>query len=235
MIMMIGTGHVFNIAEQVSFIIKNLWPEAVLVELDERRFIALTQDKVKGAPDESVPKLYKESARYQDKMSEKNGVQTGGELLAAINTGKLVGAEIVCIDKNAEQTMKELEAEMTFFERTRYSMSGVTDTLLGKRRMISTRRKLVTNEEEYIGNMRKRFPTLVRKLIDERNEYMAEQIRQASEKYNKMVVVVGDAHVGGLCRILNDLEIETVRLAELMDKDSMDRIRSRVWSGNNES
>ena len=34
MITIIGTGHVFNLAEPVSFIVKNTWPDAVLIELD---------------------------------------------------------------------------------------------------------------------------------------------------------------------------------------------------------
>lgn len=231
MIVMIGTGHIFDIAEQVSFIIKNLWPDAVLVELDDRRYAALTSGKGEKVEDKDIPKLYRESAKYQNRMSEENGVQTGGELLAAINTGKLIGADIVCIDKDAGETMKEVEEGMSFSERTRYSLSSFSDGLFGGRRVASTRKNFVKDEEEYIANMRRRFPTLVSKLIDERNDYMANRIRGLSEKYNKMVVVVGDAHVGGLCSLLEDLEIETIRLAELMDKDSMDKVRAHVWDG----
>ena len=38
MLLIIGTGHVFKIEEPISFIIKNSWPDAVLVELDEKRY-----------------------------------------------------------------------------------------------------------------------------------------------------------------------------------------------------
>jgi pheromone shutdown protein TraB len=68
------------------------------------------------------------------------------------------------------------------------------------------------------------------KLIDERNEYMAARIRDALEKYNNMVVVVGDAHVRGLCDLLEGTEIEKIRLADMMDQDSMNNIKSRVWN-----
>jgi Uncharacterized homolog of PrgY (pheromone shutdown protein) len=235
---MIGTGHVFDIAEPVSFIIKHTWPEAVLVELDENRFNALMNSNGKKAGDPSdfskdVPKIYRESARYQDKMSAENGVQTGSELLAAINSGRLLGAEIVCIDRDAEQVMRELEEEMTFMEKRKYSLSSFTDRLFGQKKVESTQNDFSANEEKYVENMRKRYPTLVRKLIDERNVFMADKIRAVLEKYNNVVVVVGDAHVEGLCKILDDHPIRKIRLIELMAKERMDEIRSQIWNDKN--
>ena len=230
MITMIGTGHIFDIAEQVSFIVKNTWPDAVLVELDEKRYAALTQNVKTDDISEDLPKLYRESAKYQNKMSEENGVQTGGEILAAINTGKLVGAEIICIDKDAETIMEEIEKEMSFAERTKYSLSSITDNMFGKRKTISTRKNFVADEEQYIFNMRKRYPTLVRKLIDERNDHMAGRIREASKYHNNIVVVVGDAHVSGLVKLLDDIPIDIIRLADLMDTERMNAVRSRIWN-----
>jgi len=230
MITMIGTGHVFRIAEQVSFIVKYTWPDAVLVELDERRYVALTNDSGEKRSSESHSKLYRESAEYQNKISEKNGSKPGGELLAAILTGKVVGAEIICIDKDAEQIMKEVEEGMSIIERSRYSLSTVTDLLFGRSRVNVAHRSFADNEETYINKMRKRFPTLVKKLIDERNVYMADKIREASEKYNNIIVVVGDAHVRGICELLDGIKIDTIRLAEMMDQKSMDEIKNRIWN-----
>ena len=230
MITMIGTGHVFRIAEQVSFIVKYTWPDAVLVELDERRYTALTNDTGDRKISESASRLYRESAEYQNKISEKNGSKPGGELLAAILAGKIVGAEIICIDKDAEQIMKEVEEEMSSIERARYSLSSVTDVLFGRNKINVANKSFAADEETYIRKMRRRFPTLVKKLIDERNVFMAEKIREASEKYNNIVVVVGDAHVRGLCELLDDMEIEKVRLAEMMDQKSMNNVKTRIWN-----
>ena len=49
MITIIGTGHVFNLAEPVSFIVKNTWPDAVLIELDVSRYNALMKAQDEGA------------------------------------------------------------------------------------------------------------------------------------------------------------------------------------------
>ena len=230
MITMIGTGHVFRIADQVSFIVKYTWPDAVLVELDERRYVALTNDASDKKTSESHSKLYRESAEYQNRISERNGSKPGGELLAAILAGKIVGAEILCIDKDAELIMKEVEEEMSSMERFRYSLSTVTDVLFGRNRINVAHRNFAANEETYIRKMRKRFPTLVRKLIDERNVYMADRIKEASERYKNIVVVVGDAHVRGICELLDDISIDKIRLAEMMDQKSMNNIKTRIWN-----
>lgn len=232
MITMIGTGHVFRITEQVSFIIKNIWPDAVLVELDETRYKALTEPSSdKKIENPNISKIYRRSAKYQDSISEKNDTRTGGELLAAINTGKLAGAEIICIDDDAERIMKELEEEMSFLERGRYSLSIINDRIMGNRKVVKTQNELFMNETKYMEEMRRKYPTLVRKLIDERNAFMAEKIKKASERYNSLVVVVGDAHVEGLCELIGDPTLKKIRLSDLLDQEKMDRIRSEIWNG----
>ncbi|MDR0309390.1 MAG: TraB/GumN family protein [Candidatus Methanoplasma sp.] len=230
MITMIGTGHVFNISEQVSFIVKHTWPDAVLIELDERRYAALMSGAGDRKGSENSPKLYRESAEYQNRLSERRGIHPGNDLLAAVTAGRMVEAEIICIDKDAEQTMKEVEEGMSFFERIRYSLSPTADRMLRRYRTNAANKDYIVDEETYVENMRRRFPTLVKKLIDERNVHMAAKIAQAAEKYNNMVVVVGDAHVRGICGLLGGIEIETIRLAEIMDQESMNKVRSRIWN-----
>lgn len=230
MITMIGTGHVFRISEQVSFIVKYTWPDAVLVELDEKRYAALMSGPGDRKGSESTPKLYREAAEYQNKISEKNETPLGGDMLAAINAGKILGADIICIDKDAEQTMREVEDGMAFFERTRYSFSSATDGLWGRKKVNAAKKSFAADEEEYFRKMRRKFPTLVEKLIDERNVYMAERIKEALEKYKNIVVVVGDAHVRGISELLGDAEIDMIRLADMMDQESMNGIKSRIWN-----
>ncbi|MDR2698668.1 MAG: TraB/GumN family protein [Candidatus Methanoplasma sp.] len=230
MITMVGTGHVFKIFEQVAFIVKYTWPDAVLVELDERRYAALTCDSGSDRDSEDLPRLYRETAEYQDRMSKENEAATGSDMLAAIQTGRAAGADIVCIDMDAEQTMREVEEGMSSCERMRYSVSSVTDRFFGRERLKLTQSRFAADEEKYVRKMRRRFPTLVEKLIDERNEYMAERIREASEKYKNMVVVVGDAHVKGICEILEGIDVYKIRLADMMDQERMNDIKSSIWN-----
>ena len=131
MITIIGTGHVFNLAEPVSFIVKNTWPDAVLIELDMSRYNSLMNASPEGAQaDEGeMSAIYKQTARYQQRMSEEYGTKLGGEFLAAVNTGKLAGAAIIPIDTDAMRVMNEMWDEMSLRERIRYRLSGISDSI----------------------------------------------------------------------------------------------------------
>lgn len=233
MITIIGTGHVFNLAEPVSFIVKNTWPDAVLIELDRARYETMMNDYngVKPKGDQKMSAIYANTAKYQQKMSEQSGSKVGSEFLAAVNTAKLMNAAVIPIDTNAMQVMNEMWDEMSAGEKLRYRLSGFKDSFGGIKKVEKTHKQFAANEEDYVENMRKRYPTLVRKLIDERNEYMAEQINALSDTYSNMVVVVGDAHVEGLCKLLKEEHIRKIRLSDIMDREKMNKIRQMIWDG----
>ena len=233
MITIIGTGHVFNLAEPVSFIVKNTWPDAVLIELDKARYESMMNDYngVKPQGEQQMSPIYANTAKYQQKMSEQSGSKLGSEFLAAVNTGKLLGAAIIPIDTDAMRVMNEMWDEMSAGEKLRYRLSGFKDSFGGIKRVEKVHKEFASNENDYVEDMRKRYPTLVRKLIDERNVYMADQINALSDTYSNMVVVVGDAHVEGLCKLLKDEHIRKIRLSDIMDRDRMNKIRQMVWDG----
>lgn len=233
MITIVGTGHVFNLAEPVAFIVKNTWPDAVLLELDVGRMNAMTVAQSGDAPAEEpeMSAIYRQTARYQQRMSEEHGAKLGGEFLAAINAGKLAGAAIIPIDTDAMRVMNEMWAEMSTKERIRYRLSGISDSIGGKRKVADVQKSFANDEEAYIEGMRERYPTLVRKLIDERNQHMADQINKASEIYRNIVVIVGDAHVEGISKLLTENNVRKVRLADLMDNERMATVRDMIWKG----
>ena len=232
MITIIGTGHVFNISETIMFLIKQIWPQAVLVELDPRRLQAMESfnDDAQETEEAELPWVYRSAAKYQARMAKKHGTRNGNELLTAVQTGRLVGAEIGMIDMDVVKLTAEMWDEMSFFERTRYTLSSIIDNIRGKKRA----RKIVDDysarEDKAMESMRRRYPTMVRKLIDERNDYMADQIRQYAEKYDNIVVVVGDFHVEGLTKLLEGKEIRKIRLGDILNKDSLDKIKAEVWN-----
>lgn len=230
MITIVGTGHVFNLAEPVAFIVKNTWPDAVLLELDIGRMNSLMAEPKEG-DDPEMSAIYRQTARYQQKMSEEHGAQLGGEFKAAISAGRLAGADIIPIDTDAMRVMNEMWAEMSTKERIRYRLSGISDSIGGKKKVADVQKSFANDEDAYIEGMRRRYPTLVRKLIDERNEHMASQISDVAKKYSNIVVIVGDAHVEGISRILKDADIRKIRLADLMDRERMDMVRDMIWKG----
>ena len=71
------------------FLIKQIWPQAVLVELDPRRLQAMEAPKDDAQKTEEVemPWIYRSAAKYQARMAKKHGTRTGNELLTAVQTG----------------------------------------------------------------------------------------------------------------------------------------------------
>ena len=232
MITIIGTGHVFNISETIMFFIKQIWPQAVLVELDSKRLQAMESPKEGNQETDEVemPWIYRSAAKYQARMAKKHGTRTGNELLTAVQTGRLVGAEIGLIDMDVVKLTAEMWDEMSFFEKMRYTLTSIIDGIRGKNRARKVVDDYSAKEDKAMASMRKRYPTVVRKLIDERNDYMASQIEQYAEKYDNIVVVVGDFHVEGLTKLLEGREIRKMRLGDILNKDSLDKLKAEVWN-----
>ena len=70
-ITVIGTGHVFDLAEPVAFIVQHTWPDAVLIELDKSRYDYLMshQDAETRDPGKKASAMYRQASRYQDRSS----------------------------------------------------------------------------------------------------------------------------------------------------------------------
>ena len=232
MITIIGTGHVFNISEQIMFLVKQIWPQAVLVELDEKRLKAMEYpESVTGQEEVRLPWIYRSTARYQARMSKKYGTRTGNELLTAVQVGRLVGAEIGTIDVDIVKHTNDMWADMSFRERMRYTLSTLMDRFGGKRRVEKAVENLTESQDRTIETMRRRYPTLVKYLIDDRNRFMIEQILPYTDRLDNIVIVVGDFHVEGIVEGLKGKEIRKIRLGDILNKDSLDRIKAEVWNG----
>lgn len=237
MITIIGTGHVFNICEPIMFFVKHIWPDCVLVELDPQRFGALSasaeaadQGREEDKKDEKAW-IYNQTAEYQKRMAEEHGSTVGADMITAVNTGKLVGAEIGFIDIDASNIMEEIWNEMSAKEKMRYSLSSFKDRFSKAKDADQVAEEFGANSDQMLADMRKKYPTLVRKLIDERNDHMSKEILRYSERFNNIVVVVGDAHVDGLCGLLVGKEIRKIRLGDILDQDKQSKIRAELWNG----
>ena len=237
MITIVGTGHVFRLQEQILFLVKHIWPDCVLVELDYTRYQMLTAPKKEGPEAEKEaeeaskkdPWIYRNTAKYQKRMAQEHKSDVGSELITAVNAGRLLGAEIGFIDTNAANVVGEMWQEMSFREKFRYTLSTYKDRVVGKKGTDQVIKDFSENEDKMMADMRRKYPTLVRKLIDERNVHMAEQIRKYNETYHNIFVVCGDAHVEGISSLLSDLEIFKIRLGDIVDEERFKIICKTVW------
>ena len=249
MLTLIGTGHVFNIGDSVSFITQRCWPDAVCLELDEMRYHALTGDKealeedlrkrgltmdaARGAKPGKDSKVYRRNKRYQEDISKKNGAQPGADMIAAIGAAKFLNAEIFCVDNDARDTFNRMWAEMGTMERLRYRFSGISDSIGGKRKVDRTQADYYDDEAKYLEEFRRKYPVMTRVLIDERNEAMAERIAKIAATHERTVAVVGDGHMNGLIELLPpEMEKRVVRLRDLTDPERLNALKREYWETN---
>lgn len=216
MITLIGVGHVFDIAEAVRNVIFGEKPAAVCLELDDERLTALLTKKRGGGPSA----VYRSLSDFQSKIAEQYGTIVGGEMLAAYDAANLIGADTYCIDMKASEFFTRAFRNMTLKEKMYLVFSSFAARFAGKQKIENELEMFQENDERYLEEFGRRFPSLKRVLIDERNQYMSNSIRQLVQRGKSVIAVVGDGHISGISALLTDLSPKVIRLKELRSMGS---------------
>jgi pheromone shutdown protein TraB len=215
MITLIGVGHVFDIGAQVREIILGEMPGVVCVELDPNRYYALKNPQAKR----KMPPTYKLLSIFQKRMAKDFGGELGSEMIAAIDTAQEAGIPALLIDADASVLFGRLWQEMPIRERVLLTISAFSGLFASKKKVEKELDKFAENEDEYMAQFGKEYPTLKKALIDDRNQVMATRIADAEARYINVVAVVGDGHVEGISAILAPSKISTIRLKQLLSGD----------------
>ncbi len=214
-IVIVGVGHVFDISAQVRGLIEAERPDVVCVELDPPRYRALVNPPKERT---DVPLPYRLLSVFQKRLARSYGGEAGAEMLAAVDAARGIGAEVQMIDADATQLFGRLWKEMPPSEKVRLMLSAFTSLFLSRRTVERELDNFQENEDRYLGEMARQFPTMKRVLIDERNVIMARRIDAAASRVPSLVAVVGDGHVEGIVRLLGRDDMRVVRLKELMGR-----------------
>ena len=225
MITLVGTGHVFNLSQALLDIFDEKEPDVLCVELDKQRYQALMLKQSDPEKYEEMSKnqpiIYKLLARVQNNMAEEYGVQAGEEMLTTIKYAQSRQLPLAFIDMNAQRLFRKMLKSMTFGEKIRMFFSGFAGFFVSKKRVEKELDKLEDNFDVYMDEIGKKFPTIKRVLVDERNQYMANQLILAGEQYENIIAVIGDGHVPGISKLLKKKEIDfkAIRLSEIRNKE----------------
>lgn len=221
MIVLIGTGHVFDLSSALLRIFDEKKPDAVCVELDKQRYNALMMklsdpEKYKAAG-KDFPVVYKLLARFQDSMASEYGVTAGDEMLTAINYAQSRQLPVMFIDMNAQYLFSKMLRSMSLSEKLKLLLTGFGGFFISKKHVEKELSKFEKDFDKYIEQIGEKFPTIKRVLIDERNAYMVQQLSKVNEEYENVVALVGDGHIPGISELLTskDVKFETIRLSQL--------------------
>jgi pheromone shutdown protein TraB len=154
-------------------------------------------------------------------MAKEYGVQAVQEMITTIQYAQSHQLPIAFIDMNAQRLFAKMLRSMTIREKLKMFFSGFAGFFVSKKRVEKELDKLEGNFDTYMDEIGKKFPTIKRILVDERNQYMVQQLASASEQYSKVIAVVGDGHIPGLSEMLSkkEIEFEAIRLKELRSKE----------------
>lgn len=232
-ILLIGTAHIsqesVNLVEKV---ISQENPDCVCIELDEKRYTALTQKKKWQSLD--LKQIIKDKqlstlminmlmASYQKKLGGQLGVMPGAELLKAADTAAANNIPIAVCDRDVRITLRRAWKSTSFFKKgyllATLFASLFDSTEISEEKLAEMKQKDVLSD--LMDEMGTALPDVKKVLIDERDIYLSEKIKAA--KGERLVAVVGAGHVNGITSIFKD-----DRSAELSGITTIPPI-SKVW------
>lgn len=207
-IYLVGTAHVSKESvEDVRKTVAQVKPDTICVELCASRHKTLTQKDIWRKMD--IFKVIKEkkatlllaqlimSAFYR-RLGEKLGVQPGAEMLEGVALAADTDARLVLADRDIQITLKRVWGYLGF--RTKMKLAyhllvgiltreeidaGMIETLKEKEQL-----------ESIMAEFAKHFPEIKERLIDERDVFLAQKIREAGGK--TIVAIVGAGHCEGI-------------------------------------
>ncbi|KAA0564472.1 TraB/GumN family protein [Rossellomorea aquimaris] len=207
---LIGTAHVSRqSAVQVKEVIEAEQPDTVCVELDEPRYQSIVEgDKWKDTDIFQVIKDKKATlllmnlaiGSFQRRMAKQFGIKPGQEMIQGIESAKENGAELVLADRNIQITFSRIWNSVGFSGKAKlmtqiiysiFSTDTITEEELEK---IKSQDML----DSMLNEFTQVFPKLKTPLIDERDQYLAQKIKDAPGE--KIVAVLGAAHVPGITK-----------------------------------
>lgn len=230
---LIGTAHVSrHSAEQVKEVIERENPDAVCVELDEQRFQSIQDENRWRNMD--IFKIIKEKkatlllmnlaiSSFQKRMAKQFDINPGQEMIQGIESAKETGAELVLADRNIQTTFSRIWRGIGLKGKAILLMQVIAG-IFSKESISEEELEKMKNQDTIntiLHEFTEHFPELKTPLIDERDQYLSQKIKDAPGK--KIVAVLGAAHVPGIKEEIKR-EHDLNKLTELPAKSTWPKV-----------
>jgi pheromone shutdown protein TraB len=221
MIILVGTGHVFDLNSALNDLFDEKLPDVICVELDQQRYHSLINKRNESEPSQTpatnLPFVYRLFARFQQSMAKQYGVNAGDEMLTAADYAQTHQLPLELIDMNAQKLFIQMWRTMPMREKIRLIFSGFTGFFVSKKQVETELKNFQDNFENYLEKIGAQFPTIKHVLIDQRNEHMVNCLIALTENHERIIACLGDGHLPGIAKLLetHNQECEVIRLQEL--------------------
>jgi len=212
-IRILGTAHVSQKSvDEVKSAVGEFQPDIIAVELDPARFAALKKSLAEPSVSEVIEAgnftqlLVQWTLSYlQRKIGMDVGVEPGAEMKAAVALADERHLGIALIDRDIRVTLSRFWKSMSLWEKLKmfYALSASMAGVEGGEIDIEALKQedvITLALEEF----RKFSPNGARALIDERDAYLAHQLRVLDARGGRVLAVIGAGHVRGVQRYLDD-------------------------------
>lgn len=232
-LILIGTAHVSKqSAEQVKEVIEAERPDSVCVELDEQRYQSI-QDGAKWK-DMDIFKVIKEKkatlllmnlaiSSFQKRMAEQFGIKPGQEMIQGIESAEEIDADLVLADRNIQITFARIWQGLGFWGKAKL-LTQVVFSIFNTESISEEELEKLKSQDmlnAMLDEFTKSFPKLKTPLIDERDQYLSQKIKETPG--DKVVAVLGAAHVPGIKEEINK-EHDLDRLSQVPPKSKAPKI-----------
>jgi len=220
---LVGTAHISRESvDLVRRVIEAEHPDRVCLELDPQRYEALSHEQ--RWEDLDLRDIVRKRqiatlmanlilASYQRRLGLKLGVTPGSELLEAGRTAEELGIPVALCDRDIRVTLRRAWNSLSLFRKALLLSTLVASAFdspeLSEEELRRIRQQDVLSE--LMAELGEAMPDLKRVLIDERDAYLAQKIREAEGE--RVVAVVGAGHVRGMLAALaseQDVDLDEI-------------------------
>jgi len=208
----IGTSHIAKQSlDEVETTITKQKPDIIAIELDRKRFYALTHEEKRKLRLSDLRKIGLKGflfnligAWVEERLGKMVGVKPGSEMITAINLAKKLKLKIALIDQDIEITMKRLSKELTWKEKGRFIIDIIKSIFfknaelkeLGIKSIDLTKVPSKTLIKKLIKKVKQRYPNFYKVLVEERNQIMANNLVQIMQQNpdKRILAIIGAGH-----------------------------------------
>ncbi len=202
---MIGTSHIAKESiEQVTSIIKKESPDIIALELDTLRFKKLISNKKEKFNIKDINMFNIIGAYIEKKLGERVGVSPGAEMKTAIKLAKKNKIKIALIDQDIRITLKKLKKQLTTKEKLRFVFDIIKSLVIKSKELQIDLTKVPEKKliKKILKIVKKRYPSLYKILVEERNKFMAKRLYSLMLTNKKILAILGAGHEEGIIKII---------------------------------
>jgi len=219
---LVGTAHVSKQSvDDVRLAVEALTPDTICVELCPSRHQTMLNpeawrkmDIMRVIRQKKTPFLLAQLvlSSFYRKLGQHLGIQPGADMIEGVRQAERIGATLVLADREVEITLKRTWRNLGFVEKFKLLNQLLMGLIFANKvddDLVETLKRK-DQMDILMDAFADSFPEVKRRLIDERDVYLAQKIRQAPGA--KVMAVVGAGHIQGIKEHIQ----EDIPLAPLM-------------------